>query len=63
MGRVKNLAIKRTTRKLLAEYPSLFTADIEKNKKVLAKVIESDKKTRNSVAGYMTRLVKKQAKP
>lgn len=62
MGRVKSLAIKRTTRKLLAGYPTLFTTNIEKNKKILAKIIETDKKTRNSIAGYITRLLKKQTR-
>ncbi len=60
MGRVKSLAIKRTTRKLLEENPDLFTGDFEKNKKLLSKVLETDKRTRNSVAGYMTRLIKKE---
>jgi len=62
MGPVKSLAIKRTTRKLLASYPTLFTTDIEKNKVILNKVIETDKKTRNSIAGYITRMLKKQSK-
>lgn len=59
MGRVKNLAIKRTTKKLLGEYPSLFTIDFEENKKALGKIIETDKKTKNAIAGYITRLLKK----
>ena len=62
MGRVKSLAIKRTTRKILEKYPNLFTEDYEKNKRILDKMLESDKRTRNSIAGYITRLVKKQTK-
>ena len=62
MGRVKSLAIKRTTRKILEKYPNLFTDDYEKNKRILDKMLESDKRTRNSIAGYITRLVKKQTK-
>lgn len=62
MGRVKSLAIKRTTRKLLEEYPNVFTDDFEKNKQLLSKVLETDKRTRNSIAGYITRLIKKEKK-
>lgn len=62
MGRVKSLAIKRTTRKLLAEYPDLFTTDFEKNKQILNKILETNKKNRNSIAGYLVRLVKKKNK-
>lgn len=60
MGRVKSLAIKRTTRKLLEKYPDLFTDDFEKNKKILDKILETNKRNRNSIAGYITRLVKKE---
>ena len=62
MGRVKSLSIKRTTRKLLEEHPDLFTDDFEKNKEILNKIIETNKRTRNSIAGYITRLIKKQKK-
>jgi len=60
MGRVKSSPIKRTTRKLLDRYPNLFTDDFEKNKKILDEILDLNKKTRNSIAGYITRLVKKQ---
>ncbi len=60
MGRVKSLAVKRTTRKLLEEHPDIFTADFEKNKQILTKILETDKRTKNSIAGYITRLVKKE---
>ncbi len=59
MGRVKSLSIKRTTRKVIEEYPNLFTDDFEKNKLLLNKTIETNKRTRNSIAGYITRLIKK----
>ena len=62
MGRVKSLAIKGTTRKILEKYPNLFTEDYEKNKRILDQMLESHKRTRNSIAGYITRLVKKQTK-
>jgi small subunit ribosomal protein S17e len=60
MGRVKPLPIKRTTKELLEKYPELFSDDFEKNKKIVAKVVEADKKTRNSISGYLARLVKKE---
>ena len=59
MGRVKYSAIKKITRKLLEENPGLFTTDFEKNKEILNPMIETDKKNRNSIAGYITKLVKK----
>ena len=62
MGRVKSQSIKRTTRKLLEEYPNLFTTDFEKNKKVLEKILDTDKRTRNSIAGYMARVLEKKPK-
>ncbi len=62
MGRIKSLPIKRTTRELLEKYPSLFTKDFEYNKKVVARIVEADKKTRNGISGYLARLVKKNKK-
>lgn len=59
MGRVKSLAVKRTAKKLLEENPSLFSADFEKNKQIVSKIIAADKKARNSIAGYITRMFKK----
>lgn len=63
MGRVKSLMIKRTTRKLLESHPKMFTDDFEKNKKIIAKILpDTNKRFRNSVAGYITRLKKKEGK-
>lgn len=59
MGRIKSLPIKRTTRELLEKYPALFTEDFEHNKKVVSRIVEADKKTRNGIAGYLSRLVKR----
>ncbi|MEK6852801.1 MAG: 30S ribosomal protein S17e [Nanoarchaeota archaeon] len=61
MGRVKSLQIKREARKLLDEYPKVFTSDFEKNKVLVTKLLYTSKKIRNSVAGYITRLVRKHA--
>jgi ribosomal protein S17E len=59
MGRIKSLPIKKTTLELIEKYPSLFSDDFEKNKVVINKIVEADKKTRNSIAGYITRIVKR----
>lgn len=55
MGRIKSLAVKRATRKLLKEHPDLFSKDYAKNKEVLNRIIDADKKAKNCVAGYITR--------
>jgi len=63
MGRVKSLVIKKVTRKLLEEYPDLFGDSFEENKKIVAKILpDLDKKRRNSIAGYITRLKKRETK-
>lgn len=64
MGRIKTLLIKRTARKLIIKFPDKFKDNFEGNKKVLARIkdLEMDKKIRNSVAGYITRLIKREKK-
>ena len=54
------MVIKRTARKLLERFPDAFKPDFEENKKILAGIsgLEMEKKNRNSIAGYITRLVK-----
>ncbi|UCD20909.1 MAG: 30S ribosomal protein S17e [archaeon] len=59
MGRIKSTAIKRKARKLVEEKPEVFDKDFEKTKKILKDIMGSDKKTRNKIAGYVTRLKKK----
>jgi small subunit ribosomal protein S17e len=62
MGRIKTLLVKRTARKLIEKFPKKFKDNFEENKKLIANIpdLEIDKKIRNSVAGYITRLVRKQ---
>lgn len=61
MGRIKTTLIKRTSKKLLAEYSDRFSPDFEKNKPVVHELLPKvNKKMRNIVAGYVTRLVKQQ---
>ncbi|MEM4244682.1 MAG: 30S ribosomal protein S17e [Candidatus Nanoarchaeia archaeon] len=61
MGRIKTMLIKRTVNSLLAKYPDRFKDNFEENKKIVEEVAEiHSKKLRNVIAGYITRLVKKQ---
>ena len=61
MGRIKTVLIKRKTRELLKMHGDKFTPDFEKNKEVVSKMISTQsKKLRNIIAGYVTRLVKKE---
>ncbi|MCX8194360.1 MAG: 30S ribosomal protein S17e [Candidatus Pacearchaeota archaeon] len=63
MGRVKSLSIKKTTRQLLEKYSDAFAIDFEENKKIIKRILpDVNKRTRNSIAGYITRLKKKETK-
>lgn len=63
MGRIKTQLIKRTTLKLLELHPDKFSDDFQKNKEVIAKHADiSSPKIRNTIAGYLTRLVRKEKK-
>lgn len=62
MGRIKTKLTKRKTRELLDSYGEKFTADFDENKKIIAQLAEiPSKKLRNIIAGYATRLKKKEA--
>jgi ribosomal protein S17E len=58
MGRIKSAAMKKIAKKVVAENPEEFNKDFEKNKRILRSII-AHKKTRNAVAGYVTRLKKR----
>lgn len=59
MGRIKTQVIKRLTREIMGRYEDKLTDDFEKNKLAIISLTGlSSKKLRNSVAGYVTRLVK-----
>jgi small subunit ribosomal protein S17e len=54
--------VKNLGKELFAKYAEEFTADFEKNKKIVESYIDlKSKKLRNIIAGYITSL-KKQAK-
>ena len=57
MGKVRTEQVKRIARELLDKYPSKFSTDFEKNKKLVNEYTNiSSKKLRNRVAGYTARL-------
>jgi len=58
MGRVKGTLIKRVSKELLVKYPDKFTTDFEKNKKIVNQILTTYKRFRNSITGYVTRIVK-----
>ena len=61
MGRIKTMLIKRVTNDMFSEHADRFTTDFEKNKSVVEEVADvPSKKIRNIIAGYATRLKKKQ---
>ncbi len=61
MGRIKTTFVKRKTKELLAMHGENFTTDFTENKKITDKNTKLvSKKLRNIVAGYMTRLKKKE---
>jgi len=63
MGRIKTTLIKRTSRKLFRWHKEQFTADFEKDKPVLRDILVfKNKKMRNVVLGYITRLKKMELK-
>jgi len=61
MGRIKQIFLKRTAEELIKEYKDEFNTDFENNKKKVQELsnIES-KKIRNKIAGYITRVMKKE---
>ncbi len=61
MGRIKTTLIKRRTKELLAKHGQHFTADFAQNKQLVSRyTIVQSKKLRNIVAGYMSRLKRKE---
>ena len=60
MGRVKTKQIKRVTKKLVSLHGAEFKSDFESNKLLVSSFADfKSKKLRNVVAGYVTRLMKK----
>ncbi|MBI4146153.1 30S ribosomal protein S17e [Candidatus Woesearchaeota archaeon] len=59
MGRIKTQLIKRLTTDIIKQSRDKCSTKFEENKKVTAELIGgASKKIKNSVAGYLTRLMK-----
>ncbi len=59
MGRIKSKIVKRSSLTLLKEENNKFTDKFNDNKELLKGLTES-KKVRNQIAGYVTRIKKRQ---
>ena len=60
MGRIKLQLVKRTTNRLVKEHKEDFKENFEENKRVVNKYTNvSNRKLRNIIAGYATKLMKK----
>lgn len=64
MGRIKTKQIKAVTNAAYEKHKDKFTTSFEENKKVVAEIHEEieSKKLRNVLAGYATRLKKRDIK-
>lgn len=63
MGRIKTKLIKALTNEVYDKYKEEFTTDFEENKQVLNSVQDdASKKLRNTIAGYATRMKKRDIK-
>lgn len=63
MGRIKTRLVKAVTQQLLEEYRDSFNTDYDENKLKVAKLTDvKSKKLRNIIAGYVTRIIKAEAK-
>ena len=61
MGRIKTQLIKRTARKLFAKHHAEVKLAFDENKAVVTNFLQNpNKKMRNIVAGYLSRLFKQQ---
>lgn len=61
MGRIKTQLVKRVTHQLMDEYGDRFKDNFEENKPLVAKYTDvSSKKMKDVIAGYVTRIKKKQ---
>lgn len=60
MGRIKTTLIKRNALKLYSLHRQSFKKNFQENKKLIEQFIDvPSKKLRNIIAGYITRLAKK----
>lgn len=62
MGKVRPAYVKRMARRLLEKYPDKFMVDFDHNKRAVGELMSLSKSMRNRVAGYITRVLKQQAR-
>jgi small subunit ribosomal protein S17e len=63
MGRIKPRRLKSVTEKTHAENPDMYKDNFEENKKIVDQRLDvKSKKLRNVIAGYATRLKKRDDK-
>jgi len=56
LGNVRTDQIKRTAKELIRRFPVTFSNNFEENKQLVSKLTEGTTiKTRNQIAGYITR--------
>jgi small subunit ribosomal protein S17e len=61
MGRIKTTFVKTSGQKIYEEGKDDFTTDFAKNKEIVEKYAKiPSKKLRNTIVGYITRLVKRE---
>ncbi|MEM1534905.1 MAG: 30S ribosomal protein S17e [Candidatus Pacearchaeota archaeon] len=58
MGKVKTKIVKRVGKALYEAHGDEFSQDFEKNKQVVMKYLDVNKKLRNVIAGYLVKLKK-----
>lgn len=59
MGRIKTKPVKRVTQELVDKHNEDFSTDFTKNKEAVTKYADiKSKKIRNTIAGYVTKLMK-----
>ena len=60
MGRIKNKRIKRSALELVSSHKEKFSKDFNENKKTVIELADiQSKKIRNVLAGYITKLMKR----
>lgn len=60
MGRVKHIAVKTLGNDIMREHADKLSPDFDKNKKALAGITEiKSKKVRNTLAGYISKKMRK----
>lgn len=63
MGNIRTSHVKRLSRELIETHQGKFTTDFDENKKLVEEFSTvSTKHLRNKIAGYVTRLVRNEAK-